>query len=336
VTARDRETPRRQERLRREAAAWFARLRAPDGERSRSAFEAWRADDPARGQAYDRLMRRWEEASVLGPPQTMGAARRPPAHLWVLPLGLGLAGVAAGAVLVLAVAPAAPDWIKVQVASLGWPQRISTEVSQIRSLRLADGSQLVLDTDTQVTMAARRVELLRGRARFDVAQDPGRPFIVAAGGGEIVTRGGVFDVALSPEHLVAVSLVRGVVDVDPDGGRRRVRARRALRLSSGQRLAYGPTVAAPLAQSATPGAPMWPSGLLDFRRTPLSAAVAEANRYSRQKIILEDQGIGELQVSGVFKAAATADLASSLAAMFDLRLERAPNGDFVLRRSVPI
>ena len=331
----DRKTLHREERLRREAAAWFARLRAPDGERSRCAFEAWRAEDLARGQAYDLLMQRWDEASVLGPPQTMGAIRRAPAPIWALPLSLGLAAVAACAVLVLAGPFAEPDWVKVQFASLGWPQRITTQVSQIRSLRLADGSQLVLDTDSEVTMASRHVDLLRGRARFDVAQDPGRPFVVDAGGGEVVARGGVFDVALSPDRLVAVSLVRGVVDVDTGRERHRARARPMLRLSSGQSLAYGPTISAPSAQSASPEAAMWPSGMLDFRRTPLAAAVAQANRYSRQKIVLEDQGIGELEVSGVFKATATADLASSLAVMFDLQLARAANGDFVLRRSVP-
>ena len=334
MTPGDRQTRRREERLRREAAAWFARLRAPDGEGSRGAFEAWRAGDSARGQAYDRLTQRWEEAAVLGPPQTMGAARPAP-PIWVRPLGWGLAAVATCAVLVFAGAVAAPDWVKVQIASLGWPQRVTTQVSQIRSLRLADGSQLVLDTDTEVTMAARHVDLLRGRARFDVAADRGRPFVVDAGGGEVVAPGGVFDVALSPDHLVAVSLVRGVVDVDTGGGRHRPNVRAKLRLSPGQSLAYGPAVSAPSAQTASPAIAAWPSGMLDFRQTPLSTAVAEANRYSTQKIVLDDQGLARLEVSGVFKATTTANLASALAVMFDLQLARAPNGDFVLRRNVP-
>lgn len=335
MTAGDRQAPRQEERLRREAAAWFARLRAPDGACSQSAYEVWRAGDPARGQAYDRLMQRWEEAAVLGPPQTMGAVRRRAPPFGALPLGVGLAAAAACAILFRTGAVAAPDWIKVEVAALGWPQRISTQVSQIRSLRLADGSRLVLDTDTEVSMAPRHVDLLRGRARFDVAQEPGHPFVVDAGGGEVVARNGVFDVAVSTDHLVAVSLVRGVVAVDPGAARHRASAPPELRLASGQRLAYGPAIAAPSAQSAPQGAANWPSGLLDFRRTPLSAAVAEANRYSRQKIVLVDQGIGALEVSGVFKATATAELASSLAAIFDLRLVRAPSGDFLLRRNEP-
>jgi transmembrane sensor len=75
---------------------------------------------------------------------------------------------------------------------------------------------------------------------------------------------------------------------------------------------------------------LWPSGRLDFDNTPLVAALAEANCYSRHKIILTDSGLGALQVSGVFRAAAAQDLAQSLAVAFDLQVAIDPKGDYVL------
>jgi transmembrane sensor len=75
---------------------------------------------------------------------------------------------------------------------------------------------------------------------------------------------------------------------------------------------------------------LWPSGRLDFENTPLAAAVDEANRYGRHKIILSDPRLGALQVSGVFRAADTAGLAQSLAGVFGLQVSTDPNGDYVL------
>ena len=41
--------------LRRDASAWFARMQGPDADRYRLEFERWRAADPARRLAYERL-----------------------------------------------------------------------------------------------------------------------------------------------------------------------------------------------------------------------------------------------------------------------------------------
>src|SRR5690606_29474815 len=61
-----------------------------------------------------------------------------------------------------------------------------TAIGDIKSLRLADGSQVTLNTDSTlhvaITAAERRIELDHGEAFFDVAQDPARPFVVRAGG----------------------------------------------------------------------------------------------------------------------------------------------------------
>ncbi|WP_457832782.1 FecR domain-containing protein, partial [Staphylococcus aureus] len=68
------------------------------------------------------------------------------------------------------------------VASLtifsAWPlsgDRYATAIGEQRTIRLADGSKVMLDTDTVLTVAfeekARRISLARGQAYFTVAHD---------------------------------------------------------------------------------------------------------------------------------------------------------------------
>jgi transmembrane sensor len=64
----------------------------------------------------------------------------------------------------------------------------------------------------------------------------------------------------------------------------------------------------------------------------LEDVLAEANRYGRYKIVLEDPALGSLQISGGFRPADTQKLAETLAAALDLTLSRAADGDFVLSR----
>ena len=79
------------------------------------------------------------------------------------------------------------------------------------------------------------------------------------------------------------------------------------------------------------GASDWTRGMLEFDGTPLAAAVALANRYSEQKIVLED-GLGQLRVTGAFRAGDVAALASALAEAFHLSVMRNEKGNLILSR----
>jgi len=216
---------------------------------------------------------------------------------------------------------------------------MTTAVGEIRTIRLADGSSVTLDTDTVVTTAfsstKRRLNLLRGRARFDVAHDPSRPFVVWADGLTVTARGTLFDVALSPGHQAVVTLMRGVVDVQPARAPifKSLTRRAAIRLTPGQRLAFDEPFSAPRLQPVLAVESVWPNGRLVFQGDTLSDALAQANRYSRQRITLAEASLGQLQVSGAFPIDKQPELAASLGATFSLRVDQAPNGDLILARS---
>jgi transmembrane sensor len=82
----------------------------------------------------------------------------------------------------------------------------------------------------------------------------------------------------------------------------------------------------------------WTSGRLIFHAVPLRAAVAEFNRYERQKIEVADGPVGDELITGVFAWATAETFVGSVADLHDLavvrsdkdgtiRLTRAGDGD---------
>jgi transmembrane sensor len=97
----------------------------------------------------------------------------------------------------------------------------ATEVGEQRSFRLADGSTVILDSRSRLRLdfddSVRAVDLLQGRALFRVAANPGRPFIVHAGGTTVRVMGTQFDVNENARATV-VTVVEGRVAVYSGGG----------------------------------------------------------------------------------------------------------------------
>jgi transmembrane sensor len=330
-----------EERLRQDAALWFARQRGPDAAAHRDGFAAWMSEDLHR-RAYERLERRWEESVILGqtalPRAKLGSARRSAPHRGVSLIPGALSGLAACLLVLLVLAWRGPD-LGPGLAGLDpMAGRLSTRIGEIKTVRLDDGATLTLDTDsavlTRISAGERHVRLMRGRGRFSVAPRSTRPLIVDAGETRVRAGRTTFDLSLTPAAEVDVALLDGAVEIGPSPWARRVRgpARPRLGLAPGQsiRLRGDQSVARAGALSAL--AREWPSGWMSLDNTALSEAVADANRYSVQKIELDDTGIGALRVTGAFKATATRRLADGLAATFHLQVVQTPTGALRLAR----
>ncbi len=333
MSATDPGAERVSDSTRKEAAAWFARLRGPAASAHQADFDRWRSGRPDRQAAYDRLLRRWDDAAVLtlsrsrlGPGSGPARRRRPQARA-----ALGVLAAAAALGVGVYVAPARPDWFDAWPVPSAWSQRLATPVGDIRTVRLPDGSSVTIDTGTvlrwRFSAARRQVALLQGRARFAVAHDPARPFVVAAGGGDVTAHGTLFDVALGANRNVRVTLLEGSVEVHgpTDAGRFT-----PTRLAPGQELSFGRDLPIPRPRPLAPATASWPSGMLTFEETPLSQALAEANRYSRTPVRLGSPDLGERRVSGAFRAGPARAFADSLATAFDLQVRTAPDGALIL------
>lgn len=299
------------EMRRREAAAWFSRL----NQRRVStddikAFSAWRRN-PANARAYERVEAVWTASEALATDPdisalTADALGRVPQRVRARSMISGLLKPLGGATAVLIVGALIATW------AFNRPLTYATAVGEQRIVRLADGSQLTLDTDTLVQVrlrsSARSVTLAKGQAYFDVEGDAARPFTVQAGDTNVTAIGTRFDVRRLGSGA-RVTLVEGRVDVTDQTS-----TQPTWTLQPGQQILT--TVRQPVVTRVdTARETSWTNGRLIFENTPIRTAVAEVNRYSVRKIDLQAASIASIPVSGAFD---TGDVEGFVAALGDL------------------
>jgi transmembrane sensor len=316
------------EHLRRDAAAWFARMRGPGAETSRAEFDAWRAT-PANQRAYDRMIQRFDDSAILAHSRVSNLRLSPTANRRAPPALVWWGAVAAAVVLTTALALSRPARSAFDTEP-GATRSFASRAGEIRTVSLAPGVIAVLDADSAVTTATREgrvvaVRLDRGRARIQAAG----PVDAEAAGARLHADGGVFDLELTAERGLQMAALRGTVNVARKDA---LIPARALRLAAGQSL---------ILADGRPGRPMpapardrdWPTGLLIFDETPLDQVVTLANRYGWRKIHLSDPSLARLRVTGGLKVTDPDGLARALAAALGLNAARAPGGDIVLSRN---
>ena len=99
---------------------------------------------------------------------------------------------------------------------------VSTPAGTTTSLTLSDGTEVLLSANsrleyTKVFSAEKREVTLTGEARFSVAKDAARPFIVRTEQIQTQVLGTVFDVKAYPKTLPDVTLYEGKVEVSLNG-----------------------------------------------------------------------------------------------------------------------
>ncbi|WP_447903316.1 FecR domain-containing protein [Pseudomonas serbica] len=290
-----------------DAARWYARLRSGIASDSDlAAWNAWLAGDPAHRLAWQRMVDVSEQmASVpgsLASPALRGADR---SRRQVL-----------RSVLVLASAGSL-GW-------LGWRSETSqnlladfrTAVGERREFRLADGSALLLNTDTSVNLRfdgrQRVLELLRGEIRVTTAADPlQRPFKVLTRHAEVLALGTRF-IVRAHEQGGAVAVLEKAVEVRSAGS--------MVRLEAGQSLDFdGRSLGAVQRNDASVGA--WQQGSIIAINRPLSELLADLSRY-RSGVLRCDPRIAQLKVSGAFPIDDTDLALAALESGFSLRIIR--------------
>ena len=312
-----------------EAARWFVELRTGDLEaRGRLEFDAWVRASPEHLRAFIEVAGLWKYAAdmssrdtfstealiadaaaegnihslgvrsistVIPAPQSTGAVS------W--PRRSGTFKIAAG-ILVLITASL------VVWSHFAGQQVFTTQVGEERSLRLADGSTLTLNSRSRVrvefTKSARTVDLLGGEALFHVAKNPARPFVVRADGTTVRVIGTEFDVNKKLSGTF-VTVVEGKVAVGQSGSR--VREPEPARhendptviLSAGEQIkvAHGAATPQPTRTDVS-STTAWTRGRVILESASLEEIADEFNRYSERRLTAEDHGEIPLRLSGVF------------------------------------
>jgi transmembrane sensor len=211
-----------------------------------------------------------------------------------------------------------------------------------RSLQvLADHSILHLDGDTAVDVrlgqSGRNVEVLHGQAYFEVFHDPSRPFRVLAGRTAVQDIGTKFDVRLDGDATV-VTVAEGRVRVAPVSLIDRLRAYAtggsaggAVELTAGERLRVVPGQEAQPETADLARATDWVRGRIIFQRERLAEVAARFNDYGSIPIEIDSPALGNLVISGSFKADDTESFVAFLRGLDGVRVETTPTRIRVIR-----
>jgi transmembrane sensor len=316
-----------------QAAAWFARRRSGSWSESlESQFAAWLKADPSHAAAWGSYERLWSRLeSVRDDPRILIAREqarntvfrgRMQRRIWQ-----GAAAVAASVLLAVllwrnpqAVIHSAPPANGAATGAHGAPavalvRDAFTEIGERSFLVLPDGSRITLNTASAVhadyTGPERRITLIRGEAFFDVAHDAARPFVVSAGSRQVIAVGTAFDVRLQDRQM-KVTLVEGRVRILRANADSQPAA--PILLEAGSALVAAEAGADHVEHLDTARVTSWRSGRLVFDGERLADVVAEMNRYSREKLELEDPALEGRKVSGVFESTGGPGFAKALEA----------------------
>jgi transmembrane sensor len=245
----------------------------------------------------------------------------------------------------------------------------ATAVGQQTTTELPDGSQIILNTNSQIRVdygdRYRQVHLLQGEALFTVAKSAERPFRVYAGSGRIQALGTAFSVYLNGEDvqvtvsegrvaLASVDSPRSKATQTPAGtGNRRDGAgpgpafddewvESLGTLSAGQVA----TIRSPAEEAASgaialkieePIAPKelaerlaWRDGILMFSGDALEDVVKEVSRYTTVSIEIPDPSVRDMRIGGRFPVGETEVMLAALESNFNLRVTRLGHNRVVL------
>ncbi|PKD41002.1 hypothetical protein CWO84_07035 [Methylomonas sp. Kb3] len=230
----------------------------------------------------------------------------------------------------------------------------ATAVGERKSIDLADGSQITLNTDTQLSVKMtgnrRVISLEKGEVYVSVAHEIDRPFDVIAGNGRIHDIGTRFNV-YSANNTTQVTVAEGQVQVIPDSkitGARwldHVISRSAfwLHLNStpkndetpallaGQQISYDDQgqVNAPIATNAA-NIIAWRSGRLVFEMAPLETVLSQVQRYHKISFQYSGEALKQIRVSASFEIDNLPKILNTLQAALPIKTQQLQDGKIMV------
>ncbi len=264
-------------------------------------FFAWIEASPENQRAFEKMQRGWAASRLVAQEPEILAMRKKVQSRYTNGRYNNI--VALAATIALFVVPsvvALEKYLEPAPDSSSAPQAFLTQLGQRADITLADGSAVKLDSETNMVArnlpTSRNVVLKSGRAYFDVAKNPDRPFTVIANGKAIRALGTAFSVSIDGNDVV-VTLVEGKVRVTDVGG-----TETSVEMTPGRQLIARKNQNWTMKSVDSSKEESWTIGKLTYMRDPLSKAVYDMNRYSKKKIIFENGRVPQKNIIGVFDA----------------------------------
>jgi transmembrane sensor len=300
-----------------QAADWIAR-RDNDcwSDEQQLELDAWLNEATANRVAYLRLESIWRRADRLSSmhvPGQAAVAKKASAFsqfsTWKIAAGIVVAAA-------LGLFLAAGD-------VMNGEHSYSTAIGESKTVKLADGSQLMLNTNThlrtQVIDGKRNVWLESGEAYFEITHDALHPFVVDAGSSRVTVLGTKFSVRRDAEH-VNVMVVDGRVKVSAATGDGVADAAvitkdEMIVADNGNMLLTKKTPTEVVNELG------WRQGKLILDQMSLEQAAKEFNRYNVKKLVIEDPSVAQIRIGGSFNVNNVESFARLLQQGFGLKIE---------------
>lgn len=310
-----------------QAAAWHVQLSAPDCSTAEQlAFAHWHEADARHAQAYARMQALWAGFEAAEHPTALSALKetlKPRKLKLNKKLTAKLNKKLGASALLLLLALSGWQLRHSEIAGY-WLADYRTAVGQQNLVKLADGSQLTLNTNTAVNITfsadQRHIALLRGEIHLQVAKDKQRPLIVETAHGTARALGTEFVVrkhAEATEVTVQESSVRACAMPEtcvtlhanesthiPQGG---------LQLQTAQPVLQKQVVDAQAAAA-------WTQAKLLVDDQPLVAVLQELSRYRQGYLYFDPQALAQIRVSGVYALNDTQRTLQALVATAPIRM----------------
>ncbi|VVE48541.1 hypothetical protein PAQ31011_04563 [Pandoraea aquatica] len=291
------------------AVEWWVTLQSGDAtETLRAACARWRAANPEHERAWlhiegaDRRMR--HVSGTLGAAVAQAALRAPRSRGRRMAVKAIVGALFVGTGAWVASDPMAVQWLRADAR---------TGAGERRTLRLADGTTLVLNTRSAVHLSmdrdVRRIGLVEGEIMVttgkDVAHVPPRPLIVATAHGTLQPLGTRFVVRQTDGQSersrdASVQVFEGAVRVTPRGAPETDTSSVRIVHAGEQATISARGVGAVLPLVNGDGA--WADGMLVAVDMRLDTFLAELSRY-RRGYLRCDPAVASLRVSGTYPLA---------------------------------
>ncbi|MBD9587632.1 FecR family protein [Pseudomonas sp. PDM03] len=294
------------------AFAWLSLLHDQPSSGDQATFSHWLQADPAHAEAYAQAQVVWELSE--GPARTLAnedafalqgylnainRSRRSSVRRW--------SGALAMAACLLLMVSLGSGW-----QPMRWVDDLGADYvsapGEVRTVTLADQSQVTLDADSAIAVdfsrGERHVQLRRGAGFFSVTHT-GEPFVVEAEKGQARVLGTQFEVRLQP-HGAQVTVLSGRVGVTADK-----HAEQQI-LTAGQQVAYREGTAEKLHAVDSEAQLAWRQGWLNYYKAPLADVVQDLRRYYPGRIVLLNDELAARRVSGSFPSKNPQAVLSSL------------------------
>lgn len=214
----------------------------------------------------------------------------------------------------------------------------STDIGEIKTLVLQDGSKVTLNTFSQIEVEfsekERAIHLIRGEALFEVAHNKSRAFLVIANNKVVKAIGTAFNVRIGDGNI-EVTVTDGTVEVEKiaednsdlsmnikniDELKKKV----VTRMTRGQEAVIADTLEflQPIAAVDIEKKLLWQKGILIFEGESLEHVVAEISRYTSKKIIISDQATKEIRIGGYFETGDIVKLFDILESGFNISVKK--------------